>query len=168
MGTAGPGRPPKVLEDAERQSRRSPTGRRRNVTVKHDEHLAIAAMHKRGVPVAAIARMLDRDKKTISRVVSTVKEARGILDAAAADYAALHMRAATIAAATGDARPVEWALERTGAVERSRGAGDSGPRLIVQVGIGLPGLISGASSASPLALTGGSIEVEPAERGETE
>lgn len=49
--------------------------------------------------------------KNVEHVKELGEEAQAILEAGLPDYAALHMEAARNAAAKGDARPAEWALQ---------------------------------------------------------
>ncbi len=64
--------------------------------------------------------------------------ARRIVEEDQAKYAALHWRAAVIAAAKGDATPSQWALLHGKTVEPLEKKGDSG--VTVNVGVVLPGL----------------------------
>ena len=96
------------------------------------------ALADRGLSESKIARLLDRDKGTIARVLA---EARDALDVSAGWYVDQHKIACAVAALKGDSRPAQWALERLAVVEPVQAADHSG--LIVQIGVRLPGLGDG-------------------------
>jgi hypothetical protein len=70
-----------------------------------------------GYHATDIARMLDRDERTVARVVSEHRKAQR--DAHAAEFEEMYMMAAKVAATNGDHKPaLEW-LDRHGAIPES-------------------------------------------------
>lgn len=117
---------------------KTPTVKR--TRLKPVEHTAIGAMVAAGTPVPRIAESLGRSPNAIRRYIA---DARELLDSAAADYVAIHRKAAETAAEKGDARPAEWMLERTGVVKPESKTPES-KGFTVKIGVILPGL--GATS----------------------
>jgi hypothetical protein len=88
----------------------------------------------------------------VQHVTALAKEAKAILRENLPRYAELHMTAAEVAAANGDAKPMEWALT---AIKGEKGervvdppkteAGGAGIRVMIGVQIG--GLPTGAGTA---------------------
>lgn len=106
-----------------------------------NEEATIATLASMNVPQATIARLLDRDRKTVASHVQDIK--LGMV-ARAVEYADLHLAASQKAAAMGNAVPSQWALERLGVVDdpklKALEAQAAGPRFSVQIGIALPGM----------------------------
>src|SRR5690606_35160895 len=91
----------------------------------------------------ALAQLIDdpeRRSRTLTRRVKAVK-ARMIQNLPT--YARLHLEAATIAAAAGDARPAEWALsnltsdgQRAVEITKAAAEGNSGVKVFIGVKVG--------------------------------
>lgn len=67
-------------------------------------------------------------------------EVRERIERNADKYASMHLSGARIAAAEGDTRPAEWALERAGIVKPPPKESADVGGIVVNVGIALPGL----------------------------
>jgi hypothetical protein len=78
---------------------------------------------------------------------------RDVLQRNAFRYAELHQHGAEIAAARGDTRPAEWGLLHTRMVEPLKQQSDGG-KVVVQIGMVLPGLADTAPTVSVRALPG--------------
>ena len=91
----------------------------------------------------ALARQVDRLARVLRRspaaVTAQLARAKAKLQARAISYADLHHEAATNAAARGDGRPSQWALEHLRVVEPIINK-DAGTGVTVVVGVALPGL----------------------------
>jgi hypothetical protein len=150
------------------------TGRRRPTRLLAWERKDILTLHAAGYSGDAIARTLDRDPKTILRVIAEDLAAARKKDEK--EYRKLHLRAATLAAENGDAKPAMDMLDRLGAVpvtsaqrtaltraeitasamrdqvtmHASRPTQPAGPS--VQIGIGLPMHMGSSDLQVPLAL----------------
>ena len=85
------------------------------------EKLAIAMIHQLNPEASArqIAQILGRRESAISQYIA---HAAQILQVHAPWYASQHVRATEVAAANGDARPAQWALERLCAADETTGA----------------------------------------------
>jgi hypothetical protein len=147
------------------------TGRRRPTRLLAWERKDILTLHAAGYSGDAIARTLDRDPKTILRVIAEdLAKARKKDEK---EYRELHKRAATLAAENGDAKPAMDMLDRLGAVPvtsqqrtallRAQIAADAqrdsvimssgsgrGAAPMVQIGIGLPAHLLGQSTPGDL------------------
>ena len=86
--------------------------------------------------VEGLARVLRRSPAAVN---AQLARAKAKLQARAISYADLHHEAAKNAAARGDGRPSQWALEHLRVVEPIIDK-DTGPRMTVVVGVALPGL----------------------------
>lgn len=98
---------------------------------------ALVAMTEQGLSRQDAGRILGMTK---AQVDAALDEARLELQANAAEYARLHMRAALAAAEKGKAEPAQWALERLGVVQPPAVSASQGGNTIIQIGIKLPGL----------------------------
>lgn len=87
---------------------------RRNGRLPEKEKLAIALVHELNpeATAAQIAKILGRRTAAIS---SYIRSAEEILQMHAPWYAAQHIKATAVAAASGNANPAQWALERLSA-----------------------------------------------------
>lgn len=122
-------------------SRHSKAGRTKGaVNLRPAERTAVLAMLDAGQTITAIGKALRRDRSTIRRFVQLAS--RDVLRADLPAYAALHKRAAQVAAANGDARPAQWALERMDVVKPVRQADTPSGGFTVKIGVLLPGLPS--------------------------
>jgi DNA-binding CsgD family transcriptional regulator len=110
------------------------------------EQTAIRAMRSAGKNPTEIARALNRTAQTIRAYLA--ESARDIVHSNLEEYARLHLTAAGIAAAKGDSRPAEWAMERTKVVEPKAQATEN-KGLTVQIGVLLPNLGTSASLSLP-------------------
>jgi len=102
---------------------------------------------------AAIAREAECSPETVRKVI---RKARATLASRAEFYADTHATAAVIAAAQGDAKPAQWALERIAEgedrvidapKEPTKGAGNTGP--VFNFGFKIGGMGTSPASALP-------------------
>lgn len=116
-------------------------GNQRKRCLSLAERTTIETLRAQNVPIRQIAKALNR---SVSAVYDALREnARDILHGNLDRYAELHQQGAAIAAAKGDTRPAEWALERTKVVEKdTQSAVPTG--FTVKIGVVLPGLGEGA------------------------
>lgn len=142
-----PGLPPSGLRDANgakdsnkvrnnRQRRQPakigrPTDAERELTVKTTLEMMDQA------PPEKIARIVARDTTTIKALI---KSARQSMQSRAEDYVDAHWAATTVAAALGDAKPAQWALERISegeqrVVEKEK-AGSTSPNITIGIALG--------------------------------
>jgi hypothetical protein len=77
-------------------------------------------------------------RRSPAAVSAQLMRAKARLQARAVSYSDPHHQAAQVAAAKGDGRPAEWALERLRVVEPIESRLNTG--IVVQVGCVLPGL----------------------------
>jgi hypothetical protein len=112
---------------------------------------ALAADQPSDASEVALARQVERLARVLRRSPAAVNaqlaRAKAKLQARAISYADLHHEAAKNAAARGDGRPSQWALEHLRVVEPIIDK-DTGPRMTVVVGVALPGL--GLEEARPI------------------
>ena len=105
------------------------------------ERTSVLTMRQAGTSIADICRALNRSKTAIYAILQ--EGARDIINENLSEYARMHRAGAEIAAAKGDTRPAEWALERTKVVEKdTQSAVPTG--FAVKIGVVLPGLGEGA------------------------
>jgi hypothetical protein len=119
--------------------------RRGGVLSKAEQNLidALVADQPADVSETALARQVDRLARVLRRspaaVTAQLARAKAKLQARAISYADLHHEAARNAAARGDGRPSQWALEHMRVVEPIINK-DTGTGVTVFVGVALPGL----------------------------
>ena len=118
--------------------------RRAGVFSKAEQNLieALAADQPSAISETALERQVDRLARVLRRSPAAVNaqlaRAKAKLQARAVSYADLHHEAARNAAARGDGRPSQWALEHLRVVDPIVDK-DSGSRVTVVVGMALPG-----------------------------
>jgi len=99
---------------------------------------ALVALTENGMTRKDAGRVLGLSK---AQVDAALDEAKLELQARAAEYARLHIQAATVAAEKGKAEPAQWALERLGVVQPPAPQPvQSGGGTVIKIGIALPGL----------------------------
>src|SRR4030095_10556424 len=119
--------------------------RRGGVLSKAEQNLidAFVADQPSDVSETALARQVDRLARVLRRspaaVTAQLARAKAKLQARALSYADLHHEAAKNAAARGDGRRSQWALEHMRVVEPIIDK-DRGSRVTVVIGTALPGL----------------------------
>jgi hypothetical protein len=119
--------------------------RRAGVLSKAEQNVidALAADQPSDASETALMRQVDKLARVLRRSPAAVQaqlaRAKAKLQARAISYADLHHEAAKNAAARGDGRPSQWALEHLRVVEPIVDK-DAGPQMTVVVGMALPGL----------------------------
>ena len=103
-------------------------------------------------------RALKDPQRAVKLKVDNTLAAKQYLKSEAFEAAKVLMAGARVAARKGDTRPAEWILLHTRSVEPVNKDGDIGPRVVVQVGVALPGLGSQPGSAN---LPGATVSALP-------
>jgi hypothetical protein len=119
--------------------------RRGGMLSKAEQNLidALVADQPSDASEIALARQVDRLARVLRRspaaVTAQLARAKAKLQARALSYADLHHEAAKNAAARGDGRPSQWALEHMRVVEPIINK-EAGTGVTIVVGLALPGL----------------------------
>lgn len=121
---------------------------------------------KTALEQTAVAEVMAHDMEYLQDLAT---EAKRILQERLPDYARLHYDGAMVAAANGDTKPSEWALERVDAAVPKAGAGAIAPKkdgdgpgggVRIMIGVNLGG---GTSTATPnIAIEGETIDLQDA------
>lgn len=125
--------------------------RRNNVTAA--EAITMATLRETGMTVSAIARDTKRSRQAVT---DALREAKELLGSSVKYYAEQHLKATGIAAADGNSKPAEWALERLKVVDPVKDVDNKG--FSVHIGVMLPGLGTRAVEVSELGTEGQVLE----------
>lgn len=117
------------------------------------EIATINTLKGNGFSIAKIAELINRHPDTVR---NTLQSARELMDSHAKEYAEVHMLAAKNAAAAGNSKPAEWALERLKVVEPAQVTAGNG--FTVNIGVAVPGLGTGTQLNMPVARNQQAIE----------